>query len=64
MLSYRSIQNTITPQPVKLGPHTVNQAIPVSDFPQVSPGPFVMNNQTEILEAMRDYQDGKMGFLY
>ncbi|MES2772712.1 MAG: pirin family protein [Bacteroidota bacterium] len=32
--------------------------------PLVSHGPFVMNNQTEILEAMRDYQDGKMGFLY
>ena len=30
----------------------------------VSHGPFVMNNQTEILEAMRDYQDGKMGHLY
>lgn len=27
-------------------------------------GPFVMNTQTEILEAMRDYQNGKMGFLY
>jgi len=26
-------------------------------------GPFVMNNRTEILEAMRDYQMGKMGFL-
>jgi redox-sensitive bicupin YhaK (pirin superfamily) len=26
-------------------------------------GPFVMNNQTEIMEAMRDYQMGKMGFL-
>ncbi len=24
-------------------------------------GPFVMNTQTEILEAMRDYQKGKMG---
>ncbi|MEO7311965.1 MAG: pirin family protein [Chitinophagaceae bacterium] len=32
--------------------------------PLVSHGPFVMNNQTEVLEAMRDYQDGKMGFLY
>jgi redox-sensitive bicupin YhaK (pirin superfamily) len=29
----------------------------------VSYGPFVMNNQTEILEAMRDYQMGKMGVL-
>ena len=25
-------------------------------------GPFVMNSQTEIMEAMRDYQMGKMGF--
>lgn len=29
----------------------------------VSYGPFVMNTQTEILEAMRDYQKGKMGVL-
>ena len=27
-------------------------------------GPYVMNTQTEIMEAMRDYQKGKMGFLY
>ncbi|MDC1022155.1 pirin family protein [Schleiferiaceae bacterium] len=26
-------------------------------------GPFVMNNQKEIMEAMRDYQMGKMGYL-
>jgi len=29
----------------------------------VSHGPFVMNNETQILEAMRDYQKGKMGIL-
>ena len=29
----------------------------------VSHGPFVMNTETQILEAMRDYQKGKMGFL-
>ncbi|HTE34559.1 MAG TPA: pirin family protein [Chryseolinea sp.] len=29
----------------------------------VSHGPFVMNTQTQILEAMRDYQMGKMGIL-
>lgn len=34
------------------------------DEPLVSHGPYVMNTQTEILEAMRDYKDGKMGFLY
>ena len=32
--------------------------------PLVSYGPFVMTSQTEIMEAMRDYQQGKMGFLY
>lgn len=30
----------------------------------VTHGPFVMNSETEILEAMRDYQSGKMGFMY
>ena len=34
------------------------------DEPLVTHGPFVMNSQTEILEAMKDYQEGKMGFLY
>jgi redox-sensitive bicupin YhaK (pirin superfamily) len=32
--------------------------------PLVTHGPFVMNTQTEILEAMRDYRENKMGFLY
>ncbi len=31
--------------------------------PIASYGPYVMNTQTEILEAMRDFQMGKMGFL-
>ena len=31
--------------------------------PVVSHGPFVMNTQTQIMEAMRDYQKGKMGVL-
>lgn len=26
-------------------------------------GPYVMNTQTEIMEALRDYQSGKMGYL-
>jgi redox-sensitive bicupin YhaK (pirin superfamily) len=29
----------------------------------VAQGPFVMNNETQILEAMRDYRLGKMGIL-
>lgn len=36
--------------------------VPLNE-PVQSQGPFVMNNQTEIMEAMRDYQMGKMGFL-
>ena len=32
--------------------------------PVVQYGPYVMNTQTEILEAMRDFQQGKMGYLY
>jgi len=31
--------------------------------PLATHGPFVMNNQTELLEAIRDYQMGKMGVL-
>ena len=31
--------------------------------PLATYGPFVMNNQTQIMEAMRDYQQGKMGML-
>jgi redox-sensitive bicupin YhaK (pirin superfamily) len=29
----------------------------------VSHGPFVMNSETELMEAFRDYQMGKMGVL-
>lgn len=32
--------------------------------PMVSQGPFVMNTQTEIMAAMRDYRMGIMGVLY
>jgi len=36
--------------------------IPLSEK-VTSYGPYVMNTQTEIIEAMRDFQNGKMGFL-
>ncbi len=36
---------------------------PALNEPVASYGPFVMNNQTQIMEAMRDYQKGKMGIL-
>ena len=31
--------------------------------PVASHGPFVLNNETQIMEAFRDYQLGKMGVL-
>ena len=31
--------------------------------PLATYGPFVMNNQTQVMEALRDYQQGKMGVL-
>lgn len=31
--------------------------------PMAQYGPFVMNTQTEVMEAMRDYEQGKMGVL-
>ena len=33
------------------------------DEPKKMWGPYVMNTQTEIMEALRDYDMGKMGFL-
>lgn len=36
---------------------------PAIGEPLATYGPFVMNNQSQIMEAMRDYQMGKMGVL-
>ncbi len=40
----------------------IGSGLPLNE-PIAAHGPFVMNNQTEILEAFRDYQLGKMGVL-
>lgn len=36
--------------------------VPIQE-PMAQYGPYVMNTQTEIMEALRDYQMGKMGYL-
>ena len=40
----------------------VLNGVPV-DEPIFAHGPFVMNTREEILEAIEDYQNGKMGHL-
>jgi redox-sensitive bicupin YhaK (pirin superfamily) len=42
--------------------YIVLAGLPINE-PMAQHGPFVMNTQTEIMEAMRDYQMGKMGVL-
>jgi len=42
--------------------YIVLAGLPINE-PMTQHGPFVMNTQTEIMEAMRDYQMGKMGVL-
>ncbi len=63
MLVFENMEGTITIEANADAKILLLAGEPI-DEPLVTHGPFVMNTQTEILEAMRDYQDGKMGFLY
>ncbi len=54
-----------TNEPIRLQAMSENRILFLAgtpiDEPVVQWGPYVMNTQTEILQAMRDYQMGKMG---
>ncbi|MCB9080505.1 MAG: pirin family protein [Lewinellaceae bacterium] len=61
MLQFRNDGEGITLKAVDNSLVLVLAGEPI-DEPLAQWGPYVMNTQTEIMEAMRDYQMGKMGF--
>ncbi|PBQ31810.1 pirin [Sphingobacteriaceae bacterium] len=63
LLLFKNTEGEILVQANENAKLLIMAADPINE-PLVTHGPFVMNTQTEILEAMRDYQNGKMGFLY
>lgn len=63
LIVFKCMEGDITLNAVKASKALIMAGIPINE-PMVSHGPFVMTSETEILEAMRDYQHGKMGFLY
>jgi len=63
MITFHQDGNTIQFEAKKESTILVLSGVPIKE--KISQyGPYVMNTQTEILEAMRDYQQGKMGYLY
>ena len=63
MITFNYDGNTIEFEAKKESVILILSGIPIKEK-VTQHGPFVMNTQTEILEAMRDYQQGKMGYLY
>ncbi len=63
MITFKNDGNTIQFEAKKDSTLLILSGIPINEK-VAQYGPYVMNSQTEILEAMRDYQAGKMGYLY
>ena len=59
---YQISCGTYTLNPYKANKKLFLSALPIQEKVE-SYSPFVMNNQTEIMEAMRYYHMGKMGVL-
>ncbi|MCG1036996.1 pirin family protein [Polaribacter sargassicola] len=63
MITFNQDGTTFLLKATKLSTVLILSGIPIEEK-IAQYGPYVMNSQTEILEAMRDYQAGKMGYLY
>ncbi|QHI38846.1 Putative quercetin 2,3-dioxygenase [Kordia antarctica] len=63
MLTFKKDGEAITLEATKNSTILILSGEPIKEKIK-SWGPYVMNSQTEIMEALRDYQDGKMGHLY
>jgi redox-sensitive bicupin YhaK (pirin superfamily) len=63
MIAFHQDGNTIQFEAKKASTILILSGAPIEEK-VTQYGPYVMNTQTEILEAMRDYQQGKMGHLY
>nr|WP_274704091.1 pirin family protein [Polaribacter marinus] len=63
MITFSQLGNTIQFTTKKASTILILSGVPIQEK-IAQYGPYVMNSQTEILEAMRDYKQGKMGYLY
>ena len=63
MVTFKQDGNTIKFEAIQKSTLLILSGAPIQEK-VTQYGPYVMNTQTEILEAMRDYQAGKMGYLY
>ncbi|WP_299157359.1 pirin family protein [uncultured Tenacibaculum sp.] len=63
MITFHQDGNTIQIEAKKESILLVLSGEPINEK-VASWGPYVMNTQTEIMEALRDYKKGKMGYLY
>jgi redox-sensitive bicupin YhaK (pirin superfamily) len=63
MITFHQDGNSILFEAKKASTVLILSGAPISEK-VTQYGPYVMNTQTEILEAMRDFKQGKMGYLY
>lgn len=62
LIVFENEQSSIQVEVIDKAQYLVLAGLPINEK-VVQSGPYVMNSETEILRAMRDYQMGKMGIL-